>query len=188
MYHLKKQDKKIILFLGEENIFPEDYIKIEKSDLGDKVTVCEVHRNDVQVKIVSDSEEAPVFAAVFFKRMHDDIIDREKGRQIRNYVRLGEYAKALQYSLAEFEGSIYSIGNENNLKISLIQSEDDMIDIKYGGEYLAEKVSLSRGYVVLYNYCAKLKYISMYCDKLQRRLKCKLNQEKIKRCYILGKL
>ena len=56
---------------------------------------------------------------------------------------------------------MYSIGHEEHLKVSLIK-EEDKVNVKFEGEYLVQNVSINRGYIVLYNYCEKLKCISLF--------------------------
>lgn len=183
-YHLQEFDKKIILFKGNSNVYPEDYIQVEKTTTIDKFIVSEVHRDEKQFKIETEKEEASIYAVVMYKKLYDDIADRMKARSIRNYVNSGEEEKALSCIKGWFNDSVYSIGTEDCLRISLIQS-GDKVNVKFGGEYLAENASKARGYVVLYNYCEKLRNINLFCDEIQKKMNCDVNREKIIKMYIL---
>lgn len=183
-YHIQEFDKKIILFKGNLNVYPEDYIEIEKSTAIDKFIVSEVHRDEKQFKIETEKEEASIYAVVIYKKLYDNIVDRMKARSIRNYVNSGEEEKALICIKEWFNDSVYSIDTEDSLRISLIQS-GDKVDVKFGGEYLIENASKARGYVVLYNYCEKLRNITLFCDEIQKRMNCNVNREKIMKMYIL---
>lgn len=57
----------------------------------------------------------------------------------------------------------------------------------YMGEGENQNAVLSRGYVVFYNYCAKLQHISSFYRKIQQKLNFSIGCEKILRLYILGK-
>lgn len=183
-YHLQEFDKKIILFKGNLNVYPEDYIEIEKATAIDKFIVSEVHRDEKQFKIETEKEEASIYAVVMYKKLYDDIVDRMKARSIRNYVNSGEEEKALSCIKGWFNDSLYSIDTEDSLRISLIQS-GDKVNVKFGGEYLAENASKARGYVVLYNYCEKLRNITLFCDEIHKKMNCNVNREKIIKMYIL---
>lgn len=183
-YNLKELDKRIILFKENSGFSPEDFIEIKKNDSTGKFIVSEVHRDVRQTKLETErKEKAAICAVVFYKKLFDDIVDRMVARRIRNYINSGENEKALSCSIERFDDSLYSIGYEEILKISLIQSEDK-VDIKYGGKYLAESATISRGYVVLYNYCEKLRHISSFCNQIQSRLKCSIDRKKIIEWYI----
>lgn len=182
---LQEFNKKIILFKGNLNVYPEDYIEIEKATGIDKFIISEVHRDEKQFKIETEKEEeASIYAVVMYKKLYDNIVDRMKARSIRNYVNSGEEQKALGCIMRWFNDIVYSIETEDNLRISLIQS-GDKVDVKFGGEYLAENVSKARGYVVLFNYCEKLRNITLFCDEIQKRMNCTVNREKIIKMYIL---
>ena len=183
-YHLQAFDKKIIIYKANLNVYPEDYIEIEKATEIDKFIVSEVHRDEKQFKIETEKEEACICAVVIYKKLYDSIVDRVKGRCIRNYVNSGEEEKALDCIRGWFDNSVYSIDIEDSQRISLIQS-GDKVDVNFGGEYLVENVPKDRGYVVLYNYCEKLRNITLFCNEIQKRVSCTVNREKIIKMYIL---
>lgn len=186
-YKLIKSDKTIILFKGNSDTYPEDYIEIERATDTDKFVVSEVHRDKKQIKVQTEKEEeAIIYAVVIYKRLYDDIVDRTKARRIRTLLDAGEEKKALDGIVNSFDVSLFSINHEDGLKISLIHSENK-VDVKFGGEYLAESATLSRGYVVLYNYCEKLKHISLFYKEICNKLDCAINRENILKMYILGK-
>lgn len=186
-YKLIQTDKTIIIFKGNSDTYPEDYIEIEKATDIDKFVVSEVHRDKKQIKVETEKEEeAIIYAVVVYKRLYDDIVDRIKARKIRNLLDAGEEKKALDSIFNSFDVSLFSINHEDDLKISLIHSQNK-VDVKFGGEYLAEGATLSRGYVVLYNYCEKLKHISSFYKEMCKKIDCSIHLENILKMYILGK-
>ena len=88
----------------------------------------------------------------------------------------GEEKKAWAIIEECFEESLYSIGHEEHLKVSLIK-EEDKVSVKFEGEYLVQNVSINRGYIVLYNYCEKLKCISLFYNEMQRKINCNISFE-----------
>lgn len=183
-YHLQESDKKIIIFKKNVNVYPENYIEIEKASAINKYMVYEVHRDEKQFKIEAEEEEASICAVVIYKKLYDRTIERMKARKVRNHVDTGDEEMALDCIKEWFNDSIYSIGKEDNLKISLIKS-GDKTDVKFGGEYLVKGVSKARGYVVLYNYCEKLQNITLFCDEIQNLKNYPINREKFIKMYIL---
>lgn len=184
-YDLLKNKSKIILYKNSLGGYPEDYIEIDS--VNGKFIVSEVHRDMKQVKIETDEEkEANIYAVILYKRLYDDIVDKMRVRSIRKYLDIGEERKAIECITDDFDNSLFSIDSEDVLKISLIHSNNG-IDVKFGGEYLAENATLSRGYVVLYNYCNKLRYISSFYDEMCKKSNYTMNRELIIKMYILGK-
>lgn len=184
-YNLREIDEKVILSKG--NCSLEEHVEIEKDASTSIFTVFEVHRSERQIRLKTEDEvDATICAVIIYKRLYDDIIDRRKARQIRNYMNAGENEKALSCSIEDFDDSVYSIGYEDNKRISLMQT-GGKIDIKFGGEYLAKDVTVSRGYVILYNYCKELQYIFSFYENMQNQLKSIINPEKMFKWYILGK-
>lgn len=185
-YSLKELNGRIVLFGGNSTIYPEEYIEIENQISNDKFIVAEVHRNVKQIKKETGKrEEAAIYAVIIYKRLYDNIVNRMKARDIREYLNRGEEEKALNCIVDCFDNSIYSIDYEDRMKISLIYV-GDKADVKFGGEYLAENVRLSRGYVVFYNYCEKLQYISSYYNEIQEKINFDMSHEKVFRLYIFG--
>ena len=185
-YNLKELNGRIVLFGGNSTIYPEEYIEIENQISNDKFIVAEVHRNVKQIKKETGKrEEAAIYAVIIYKRLYDNIVNRMKARDIREYLNRGEEEKALNCIVDCFDNSIYSIDYEDRMKISLIYV-GDKADVKFGGEYLTENVTLSRGYVVFYNYCEKLQYISSYYNKIQEKINFDMSHEKVFRLYIFG--
>lgn len=185
-YNLKELDGKIELFKGNTNIYPEEYIEVEKEPTGE-FTISEIHRNVKQIKVKTEKdEEAGVYAVIIFKKLFDTISDKNKIRFIRNYVDIGEEEKALACCIDHFDNLIYSIDYEDSLKISLMRSKN-VASVKFAGEYLVHNAKLSRGYAVFYNYCEKLQYIYLFYNKIQQKLSFSVSCEKILSLYILGK-
>lgn len=183
-YVLQEFGGRLKLYNGNPNIYPEDYIEIDKTTNTDRYTIFEVHRDNKQFQLEAGKEEAAFYAAVMYKRLFDNVVDRVKARNIRNYVSSGDEETAVDCIKSWFSNSIYSMGVEDYFKISFIQT-DDKVDVKFGGEYIAEGVSVARGYVVLYNFCEKLQTIIRFCDKIQKRTSYTFDREKIMKMYIL---
>lgn len=175
-YDRRETDSTIVLYDG----YPEDYILIEKAPGADRFMVFEVHRNDKRFRAEGEQEEAAVFAAVLYKRWCDEI-DRVKAKTLRDYVNSGEEEKALALIREWFDERCYTIGTEDPARISFLPS-GDLADVKFGGEFIVQGASLARAYVVLYNYCEKLRNITTFCDELQSGT----DREKILRLYILS--
>ena len=186
-YNLKELNGRIVLFGGNSTIYPEEYVEIDKQNTNDKFIVAEVHRDIKQIKKETEKrEEAAIYAVIIYKRLSDNIINRMRARDIRECLNHGEEEKALNCIVDCFDNSIYSIDYEDRMKISLIYA-GDKADVKFGGEYLAENVTLSRGYVVFYNYCEKLQYISSFYNEIQEKLNFDMSREQVLRLYILGR-
>lgn len=185
-WNFKEMGDKIILFKGELNHFPEDYIEIEKKSLNEFFVVSEIHRDNKIIKSTTKNKvKACIYAVILYKKMFDNVANLLKVREIRNYAKAGENEKILKCFEEWFNNAIFSIGNENQTKISLIQNEYNA-DIKFGGVYLAKNINLSRGYVILYNYCEKLNHILSYYEKKISHLKYIVEFDQISKWYILG--
>lgn len=185
-YNLIRHDNKILLYRENLEHYPEDYIQIESEPINCNFIVSEVHRDTKQVKFETEkAEDANIYAVVLYKRWHDNIVNKTKVRDIRNYIDAGEEKKALGEIISSFGDSLFCVDREDDFKISLIHT-GDKVDIMFGGEYIVEKVTLSRGYVVFYNYCEKLRYICEFYDKICKRINCTINRETILKVYILG--
>lgn len=184
-FEVLKDGDRIILSRSNLCGYPEVYIEIEK--IHDKFAVSEVHRDTKQIRIETEEEnEANIYAVILYKRLYDEIIDKVRARSIRRYLDAGEEKKALDCIAGDFDDALFSIDSEDKQKISLIHSSGG-IDVKFGGEYLAENATLSRGYVVLYNYCEKLRYISSFYDEMCQQSDYTINRESTIKMYILGK-
>lgn len=185
-WNLQRCGNRILLFEENPINYPEDYIQIENE--AGKFIVSEVHRDIKQIKAKTEKEEeAGIYATVVYKRLFDNLIDRTKVNNIRISLEAGgEEKKVLDSITNDFDDSVFSIDSEDNLKISLIHS-GNKVSIKFGGEYLVEDVSLSRGYVALYNYCTKLRHISLFYNEMRKKLDCTINRQIIVKMYILGK-
>lgn len=185
-YILKEYGGKIIFFKGNSRTYPEEYIEIERIGIIGKFIVFEVHRDVKYVKLeTGKKEEACIYSVVIYKKLFDSVVERSGIRMIQKYLNAGEEEKALVCSIDHCDDAFYSIDYEECKKISLLRSED-RVDVKFGGEYLVQNVSLNRGYVVFYNYCKKLQYISSFCIEILSKLKININYEEIFKLYILG--
>lgn len=179
-----ESEEKIVLFQGNANTYPEDYIEIRR--ISDRYVVSEAHRDVKQVRVETEKkDEAQIYAIVIYMRLYDDVADKLVARNIRSYLNSGEEKKARDFIDNNFDNVIFSIGEEDKQKISLIETKDG-IDVKFDGEYIVRNVTLSRGYVAFYNYCEKLKHIVFIYDEIQKNVDFVLNRERILRLYILG--
>ena len=183
---IRENDQKIELFRGLNICYPEDYVELEREQLTDKFIVAEVHRDKREIKASTRiEEEAIIYAVVLYKRLFENIVDRSKAKIIMDYVDRGEDKEALACAIDSFDDSLYTIGYEEESKISLMQKMDT-IDVKFDGHYIVQRVTPKRGYIVFFNYCTKLKYISEFCDDIKKRLRCEANRDNIIKLYIFG--
>lgn len=186
-FNIAEQGDTTILYETGLVNYPEDCVQIEHRPAAGKFVVSEVHRDIKQEKIETEKEdEAGIYAVVLYKRLYDEIVDRTKAIDIRNCLDAGDERKALDSIINRFDTSLFSIDIEDKLKISLIHTENN-VDVKFGGEYIAKNATLSRGYVVLYNYCEKLKHICSFYDEVCKKINSTINRETILKMYILGK-
>ena len=182
-----KTDERIEIFPRSE-LYPEDCITIEEETLSGLFTVFEVHRQEKQIKATTTKgDEAYLYAAISYKRLFEIDVDRKKARDIRNLINLEKPKEALSFVVSDFQRSIYSIGCEEQSKISLIETADK-VGVKYNGKYILESTSLTQGYVTFYNYCKKLQHIITFCDEIQKSFKLDINRENVIILYIFGKL
>lgn len=182
-----KTDERIEIFPRSEP-YPEDCIAIEEETLAGLFTVYEVHRDEKQIKATTMKEdEAYLYAAISYKRFVEVDIDRTKTQEIRRLISLEKPKEALSFVVSDFHPLIYSIGCEEQSKISLIETADKM-NVKYNGKYILENASLKQGYVAFYNYCKKMQHIVAFCDEIQKSFKLDINRENAIMLYIFGKL
>ncbi len=184
-YIIKDLKERIILYVNSEHNYPEDYIEIKKEE--NTYMIIEVHRDIHQIKYNTDDyKDAIVVAVILCKRLFDDIADRSMAETIRGYLKSGNEEKAKKYIINMFGEQIFSIGSEDDKKISMMKF-GDKANVKFAGTYLVEDASLSRAYVALYNYCNKLAYISDYYNDIKEQIEFKLSKYSIQKLYILGK-
>ena len=182
-----KTDERTEIFPRSEP-YPEDCIAIEEETLAGLFTVFEVHRQEKQIKATTTKEdEAYLYAAVSYKRLFEIDVDRKKAREIHNLILLEKTEEALSFVASDFQHSIYSIGCEEQSKISLIETADK-VNVKYNGKYILESASRTQGYVTFYNYCKKLQHIITFCDEIQKSFKLVINRENVIMLYIFGRL
>lgn len=137
----------------------EDYIMLSLK--GKTYYIYEVHRADRILKKEEQQEDkAVIWAAILYKRMNDDPSDRVTARKIRTAIREGDEASA-EEMFREFDSSIYSIGEEKEGALCLIRNKENA-NVIYNGKTIVEEASLSRAYVVLYNYCRSLREIQEF--------------------------
>lgn len=144
----------------------EDYIVLSLK--GKTYYIYEVHRADrILRKEEQQEDKAVIWAAILYKRMNDDPSDRVTARKIRTVIRAGDEASA-EEMFREFDSSIYSIGEEKEGALCLIRNKKNA-NVIYNGKTIVEEASLSRAYVVLYNYCRSLREIQEFY-RVHRRI------------------
>lgn len=180
----KDSDGSILLYQG---VYPEDCISLIHEPQNDRYIIYEIHRDRKKVIAEVKDAEAAIYTVIAYKSKYDDPTNNRNVIRIRDYMELGEEKKAWAIIEECFEESLYSIGHEEHLKVSLIK-EEDKVSVKFEGEYLVQDVAINRGYIVLYNYCEKLHFISLFYNELQRKINCDISFEKISKFYILGHL
>lgn len=168
--HLKliRVENETVLLLNENSVYPENCVEIKK----DKTyyAVSEIHRNSTKlVKEIKNKDEAKVWAIVIAKKMFDSLNKEEVVDLIEELVEEGN-EEHIPKLLNEIGFTNYCIGREDSNKISLIHLEENM-DIKYNGKFIVEQVKIKRAYIVLYNYCNKLKNISDFCHEINTVIK-----------------
>lgn len=184
-YNLFKRDGIKVIFQKSSG-YPEDCIEIQKNKVTHKFIVQEVHRDVKKIKLETEDEvEADICAVIMYKRMCDDIAYGKKTEQIRDFINTANKDEILDFIADKFDSSLYSINNEDAMKISLL-SKDNKVDIKFAGEYIVHNITWSRGYIVLCNYCEKLQYICLYLERIQTQLQHDFDREKMIKWYILG--
>lgn len=145
----------------------EDYIMLSRK--GKTYYIYEVHRADKKLKKEeTDKNKAVIWAVISYKRLHDVHSDRTAGRKLRMMIEAGDEFSAEEV-FSEFESSIFSVGEEKEDSLCLIKKNGKVI-VLYNGKTIAEQVSLSRAYVVLYHYCRNLRAIQKFYIKHKKRM------------------
>lgn len=159
-----QEDGKLTNVCETENLrVIEDYIVL--CEKGKTYYIYEVHRAErIMKKQDQDKERAVIWAVILYKRMNDNTADRIMTRKIRSMITDGDEASVKEL-FREFNEDIFSIGKETEDKLCLIE-ENGQASVVYNGTAIVTAVSLSRAYIVLYNYCRKLQEIlSFYHDQ-----------------------
>lgn len=160
----------------------EDYIVL--CEKGKTYYIYEVHRAERIMKMQDqDKERAVIWAVILYKRMNDNMADRIVTRKIRSMITDGDEASAKEL-FREFNEDIFSIGEETEDRLCLI-AENGQASVVYNGTAIVTAVSLSRAYVVLYNYCRKLQEIlSFYRDQQPLMNEKEITQQEAVRLYM----
>lgn len=159
-----QEDGKLTNACETENLrVIEDYIVL--CEKGKTYYIYEVHRAErIMKKQDQDKERAVIWAVILYKRMNDNTADRIMTRKIRSMITDGDEASVKEL-FREFNEDIFSIEKETEDKLCLIE-ENGQASVVYNGTAIVTAVSLSRAYIVLYNYCRKLQEIlSFYRDQ-----------------------
>lgn len=134
----------------------EDYIMLLEK--GKTYYIYEVHRADRKLKKEEqDKDKAVIWAVILYKRMNDNPLDRVTARRLRSMIESGDEALADEL-FCEFDRDIYAIEEEKEGALCLLEN-NGKASVIYNGRAIVEEASLSRAYVVLYNYCRILREI-----------------------------
>lgn len=160
----------------------EDYIVL--CEKGKTYYIYEVHRAERIMKMQDqDKKRAVIWAVILYKRMNDNTADRIITRKIRSMITDGDEASVKEL-FREFNEDIFSIGEETEDRLCLI-GENGQASVVYNGTAIVTAVSLSRAYVVLYNYCRKLQEIlSFYRDQQALMNEKEITQQEAVRLYM----
>jgi len=154
-YGFSLKDSKIGLILDKDIVNEmENYIFL-KRNINMLYDVCEKHRNNVVIKVQNLSKETAILmSVVLYKKMFDNNLHYHVIRELRTLLEKNSIDKALTY-FEQFPNDIYVIGNIEINKLSLVKYTEGY-SMFFNGNKIFEKVSLSRAYVALYNYCKKI--------------------------------
>lgn len=178
-----QEDGKLTNACETENLrVIEDYIVL--CEKGKTYYIYEVHRAErIMKKQDQDKERAVIWAVILYKRMNDNTADRIMTRKIRSMITDGDEASVKEL-FREFNEDIFSIGKETEDKLCLIE-ENGQASVVYNGTAIVTAVSLSRAYIVLYNYCRKLQEIlSFYRDQYVLMNEKEITQQEAVRLYM----
>lgn len=160
----------------------EDYIVL--CEKGKTYYIYEVHRAErILKKQDQDKERAVIWAVILYKKMNDNTSDRIMTRKIRSVVTDGDEAAAKEL-FREFNENTFSIGEETEDRLCLL-GDNGQASVVYNGTTIVTAVSLSRAYVVLYNYCRKLQEIlSFYREQYMVMKEKEVSQQEAVRLYM----
>ncbi|EDO57351.1 hypothetical protein [Clostridium sp. L2-50] len=184
-YGLSLKGFKDRLIVGKSEISEiENYIYIRKN-VKMLYDVCERHRNKDIVKVQDLSMEAAIIISiVLYKRMYDNILDYNATRELRKLLDENNIDKVITY-FKQFSSDIYVIGGVEVNKLSLINNTYGY-DILFNGKTIVENASLSRAYIVLYNYCKAISEIrKFYFENKDYYIKNKIDITDMIELYIL---
>ena len=173
------------LVVGKSEISEiENYIYIRKN-VKMLYDVCERHRNKDIVKVQDLSMEAAIIiSVVLYKRMYDNILDYNATRELRKLLDENNIDKVITY-FKQFSSDIYVIDGVEVNKLSLINNTYGY-DILFNGKTIVENASLSRAYIVLYNYCKAISEIrKFYFENKDYYIKNKIDITDMIELYIL---
>lgn len=178
-----QEDDKLTNACETENLrVIEDYIVL--CEKGKTYYIYEVHRAErIMKKQDQDKERAVIWAVILYKRMNDNTADRIMTRKIRSMITDGDEASVKEL-FREFNEDIFSIGKETEDKLCLIE-ENGQASVVYNGTAIVTAVSLSRAYIVLYNYCRKMQEIlSFYREQCVLMNEKEVTQQEAVRLYM----
>lgn len=144
----------------EKRTMPEDYVMLRKE--GEVYNIYEVHRSERTLKKQdSDEERAAIWVSILYKKMHDNTADRTVTRKIRKRI-AEENEESARELFRTFNENTFSIGEVKKNRLCLTK-KNEQASVVNDGTPIVTAVSLSRAYVVLYNYCRKLQEFLGFC-------------------------
>lgn len=105
-------------------------------------------------------------------------------REIRKLASEGDFEKINTIFKNKLDSNSFSLSKVIDNKISLKRKED-MVDIVFKGEYIANNVKISRGYVILFNYANLLMCFNELFSELSKLLEINNEYEMLSKLYIL---
>lgn len=181
-YAILRKPNEYCIYKNIDN-YQEDFIKVQKENSINYI--YEIHRNSSKlIKKEQSDDKAYVYAIILCKRLYDNL-DRKYVRKIKEHIEQGDENEVIKIIKDKFDVSIYSIGFEENSKVSLIKKENN-VDIKFAGKYILSNVSMIRGYIAFYNYCEKIKSIKNFVDELNGKFNC--DKLELLRLYLTGEI
>lgn len=177
-------EKKIIISDVNIENFPEDFIEISKGD--ELFYINEVHRSEKKLKYETKKEEnVIVITVVLATRLYYELTNPEIAESIRKYIKSDEEVYVQKLLEKNVSNDSYSIGREDFNKISFIKSSEK-VNIMFHGRYIAKDASLSRAYVVLYNFSKELSFVRELYVELKKKVGFDLDISRIEELYIFG--
>ena len=105
-------------------------------------------------------------------------------REIRKLASEGDFEKINTIFKNKLDSNSFSLSKVIDNKISLKRKED-MVDIVFKGEYIANNVKISRGYVILFNYANLLMCFNELFSELSKLLEINNEYEMLSKLDIL---
>lgn len=145
-----------------------------------------VHRDEKKViKKTDNFNKALSIVVVLCKKYFEHPkSDNNVIREIRKLASEGDFEKINTIFKNKLDSNSFSLSKVIDNKISLKRKED-MVDIVFQGEYIANNVKISRGYVILFNYANLLMCFNEIFSELSKLLEINNEYEMLSKLYIL---